>query len=52
VPVDDVTGWHLDDEARAYVDEVIRQSVRDPVGPEFMAPPEVPPESPEQPAPV
>jgi aryl-alcohol dehydrogenase-like predicted oxidoreductase len=39
-PVDDVFGWHLDVEARAYIDEVIRSSVRDPVGPEFMAPPE------------
>jgi len=41
-PVDDVVGWHLDDEARAYIDEVIRASVRDPVGPEFMAPPACP----------
>jgi aryl-alcohol dehydrogenase-like predicted oxidoreductase len=39
-PVDDILGWHLDEEARAYIDEVIRTSVRDPVGPEFMAPPE------------
>jgi aryl-alcohol dehydrogenase-like predicted oxidoreductase len=51
-PIDDVMGWHLDDEARAYIDEVVRQSVRDPVGPEFMAPPEYPPEPPEQPAPL
>jgi hypothetical protein len=39
-PVDDILGWRLDEEARAYIDEVIRTSVRDPVGPEFMAPPE------------
>ncbi|HEY1587491.1 MAG TPA: aldo/keto reductase [Polyangia bacterium] len=39
-PIDDVTGWHLDEEARAYIDELIIKSVRDPVGPEFMAPPE------------
>jgi aryl-alcohol dehydrogenase-like predicted oxidoreductase len=39
-PVDDILGWHLDDQARGYIDEVIRTSVRDPVGPEFMAPPE------------
>ncbi len=39
-PIDDAIGWHLDDEARAYIDEVIKKSVRDPVGPEFMAPPE------------
>jgi aryl-alcohol dehydrogenase-like predicted oxidoreductase len=43
-PLDDMMDWHLDDEARAYVDEVIRHSVRDPVGPEFMAPPERGPE--------
>jgi aryl-alcohol dehydrogenase-like predicted oxidoreductase len=39
-PLNDVMGWKLDDEAKAYVDQVIAQSVRDPVGPEFMAPPE------------
>jgi aryl-alcohol dehydrogenase-like predicted oxidoreductase len=39
-PVDDIFGWHLDVEARAYIDEVIRSTVHDPVGPEFMAPPE------------
>jgi aryl-alcohol dehydrogenase-like predicted oxidoreductase len=49
-PLDDVLGWHLDDEARAYIDEVVRHSVHDPVGPEFMAPPEhAPGASPEQP---
>jgi aryl-alcohol dehydrogenase-like predicted oxidoreductase len=47
-PVADVMGWHLDDEARAYVDEVIAHSVRDPVGPEFMAPPERPPQAAER----
>jgi aryl-alcohol dehydrogenase-like predicted oxidoreductase len=51
-PLDDMMGWHLDDEARAYVDEVIRTSVRDPVGPEFMAPPErAPGEALEEPTP-
>jgi hypothetical protein len=37
-------GWHLDEEARTHIDEVIRTCVRDPVGPEFMAPPERAPE--------
>jgi aryl-alcohol dehydrogenase-like predicted oxidoreductase len=41
-PLYDVLGWHLDAEALAYVDEVLDHSVRDPVGPEFMAPPERP----------
>jgi aryl-alcohol dehydrogenase-like predicted oxidoreductase len=39
-PVDDTMGWRLDAQARAYVDEVIRTCVTEPVGPEFMAPPE------------
>ncbi len=39
-PLGDMMGWHLDDAARHYVDAVIANSVRDPVGPEFMAPPE------------
>ena len=47
-PVDEVMGWKLDAEALAYVDETIAYAVRDPVGSEFMAPPESAPE--EQPA--
>ena len=51
-PVDDIFGWHLDEEARLYIDEVIRSTVLDPIGPEFMAPPEVAPEEPpREPAP-
>src|SRR5215813_5441645 len=38
-PVRDIMGWHLDEEALAYIDEALAQTVRDPVGPEFMAPP-------------
>jgi aryl-alcohol dehydrogenase-like predicted oxidoreductase len=41
-PLDDVMRFHLDDEARAYVVEVVAETVRDPIGPEFMAPPERP----------
>jgi aryl-alcohol dehydrogenase-like predicted oxidoreductase len=44
-PVDEVMGWKLDAEALAYVDETIAQTVRDPVGSEFMAPPESAPEA-------
>jgi aryl-alcohol dehydrogenase-like predicted oxidoreductase len=51
-PAADVMGWHLDDEARAYVAEVVAHSVRDPVGPEFMAPPERPSEETARAAPV
>ncbi|RJS23310.1 general stress protein [Corallococcus sp. H22C18031201] len=39
-PLREVTGWSLDSEALAYTDSVVSESVRDPVGPEFMAPPE------------
>jgi aryl-alcohol dehydrogenase-like predicted oxidoreductase len=47
-PLRDMMGWHLDEEALAYVDQVVAHCVRDPVGPEFMAPPERTPEGPPQ----
>jgi aryl-alcohol dehydrogenase-like predicted oxidoreductase len=39
VPVDELMRFHLDAEARAYIDSVLGETVQDPVGPEFMAPP-------------
>jgi aryl-alcohol dehydrogenase-like predicted oxidoreductase len=39
-PVDEVTGWSLDASARAEIDRILRETIHDPVGPEFMAPPE------------
>jgi aryl-alcohol dehydrogenase-like predicted oxidoreductase len=45
-PLGDVVGWSLDEEGRAYIEEVLAHSVREPVGPEFMAPPERAPERP------
>jgi aryl-alcohol dehydrogenase-like predicted oxidoreductase len=39
VPIDELMRFHLDDEARAYIDGVLAETIRDPVGPEFMAPP-------------
>jgi hypothetical protein len=33
-------GWTLDAKALAEIDAMVNDSVRDPVGPEFMAPPE------------
>jgi len=39
-PLNDILGWHLDGEALAQIDAVLAQSIKDPVGPEFMAPPE------------
>ena len=41
-PVDELMRFHLDDEARAYIDGVLAETVHDPVGPEFMAPAERP----------
>jgi aryl-alcohol dehydrogenase-like predicted oxidoreductase len=39
-PLRDVLGWKLDSEAIASIDKIVAESVHDPVGPEFMAPPE------------
>jgi aryl-alcohol dehydrogenase-like predicted oxidoreductase len=38
-PVDDVSGWSLDDSTKTEIDRILRDVVTDPVGPEFMAPP-------------
>ena len=38
-PVDEVTGWTVDEDARNAVDRIIEETITDPVGPEFMAPP-------------
>ena len=38
-PVDEVTGWRLDAPAKAEIDRILRETITDPVGPEFMAPP-------------
>ena len=38
-PVDEVTGWRLDAAAKAEIDRILRETITDPVGPEFMAPP-------------
>jgi aryl-alcohol dehydrogenase-like predicted oxidoreductase len=39
-PLNDVMGWHLDRQALTEIDNIIGETVLDPVGPEFMAPPE------------
>jgi hypothetical protein len=38
-PVDEVGGWWLDAPAKAEIDGILRATIADPVGPEFMAPP-------------
>lgn len=37
--VEDVLGWSLDDDAKQEIDDILKQNIADPVGPEFMAPP-------------
>src|ERR1700693_438824 len=39
LPVDEVTGWRLDAATKAEIDRILRETIIDPVGPEFMAPP-------------
>ena len=38
-PVADAMGWTLDEDAKKRIDEIILRTVKDSVGPEFMAPP-------------
>jgi aryl-alcohol dehydrogenase-like predicted oxidoreductase len=38
-PVDAVTGWRLDSATKAEIDRILRETITDQVGPEFMAPP-------------
>ena len=35
----DTMGWKLDDRAKRRIERILAGTVRDPVGPEFMAPP-------------
>jgi aryl-alcohol dehydrogenase-like predicted oxidoreductase len=37
--VDEATGWWLDASAKTEIDRILRETITDPVGPEFMAPP-------------
>ena len=46
-PIDEVMRFRLDGEALAYLEAVVAECVQDPVGPEFMAPPERPSEAPQ-----
>lgn len=38
-PVENILGWNLDGGAFRTIDKIVRETVKDPVGPEFMAPP-------------
>jgi aryl-alcohol dehydrogenase-like predicted oxidoreductase len=39
LPVNRVSGWSIDEQARAEIDRIMREEISDPIGPEFMAPP-------------
>ena len=38
-PVDQVAGWSLDAASKAEIDRILSETITDPIGPEFMAPP-------------
>jgi aryl-alcohol dehydrogenase-like predicted oxidoreductase len=38
-PVDEVMGWRLDTSTLSEIDRILRKTISDPVGPDFMAPP-------------
>jgi aryl-alcohol dehydrogenase-like predicted oxidoreductase len=39
-PIADVVGWHIDSTAMAEIDQILQETIKDPIGPEFMAPPD------------
>jgi aryl-alcohol dehydrogenase-like predicted oxidoreductase len=39
-PIADVAGWHIDDAAMTEIDVILQETIKDPIGPEFMAPPD------------
>jgi hypothetical protein len=38
-PLDDIFGWSIDESAFNEIDRILSETIKDPVGPEFMAPP-------------
>jgi hypothetical protein len=38
-PIDEVDGWHIDEPSKRDIDTILERCVKDPVSPEFMAPP-------------
>jgi aryl-alcohol dehydrogenase-like predicted oxidoreductase len=39
-PIAAVMGWRIDSAAMAEIDRILQETIRDPIGPEFMAPPD------------
>jgi aryl-alcohol dehydrogenase-like predicted oxidoreductase len=40
-PVADVMGWSIDNEGMREIEQILVEAIKDPIGPEFMAPPQV-----------
>ncbi|MGM0601090.1 MAG: aldo/keto reductase [Candidatus Rifleibacteriota bacterium] len=38
-PTDEIWGWQIDEKTKSKVNEILQQTISNPVGPEFMAPP-------------
>ena len=38
-PIADIDGWHVDDDSKRAINAILKRCVKDPVSPEFMAPP-------------
>jgi aryl-alcohol dehydrogenase-like predicted oxidoreductase len=39
-PIGGALGWQIDSKAMAEIEQILRETIKDPVGPEFMAPPD------------
>jgi aryl-alcohol dehydrogenase-like predicted oxidoreductase len=39
-PIANVAGWRIDSAAMEEIDRILLETIRDPIGPEFMAPPD------------
>jgi aryl-alcohol dehydrogenase-like predicted oxidoreductase len=38
-PIGDIDGWHIDEASKRDIDAILKRCIKDPVAPEFMAPP-------------
>ncbi len=38
-PIKEITGWSINENAKTAIDKILEDTIKDPVGPEFMAPP-------------
>jgi aryl-alcohol dehydrogenase-like predicted oxidoreductase len=38
-PIGEIDGWHIDEASKRDIDAILQRCIKDPVSPEFMAPP-------------